>query len=147
MLLGWVTSSCTYPSGCLHLIKWSSALTNWLLGQVPSKIRRSSLSQFGWIIRPHLSDFFKYHLRKWHWMALIQVISKTADEDRSSGHKGMKVWNCQGNKSLTDYGGSTSNINVSSIKYIGHFDLSTFSKAYFHFMSQKRCIVKDTCYA
>ena len=43
MLLGWVTSPCTQPSGGQHLNKWplvtwASALTNWPLDQVPSKI-------------------------------------------------------------------------------------------------------------
>ncbi len=40
------TGLCTWPSGWLHLAKWlpctwSSALTNWPLGQVPFKIWRS----------------------------------------------------------------------------------------------------------
>ena len=65
MLLEWVTSLCTSPSGYLHLSKWlsvtwPSALTNWPLDPVCQ-----------------ISDFGERHLCKCHGVALSQVITHT----------------------------------------------------------------------
>ncbi len=50
-----------------HLVK---SLTNWTLGQVPSKA--TAISKVC-----KISDFRKWHFCKWHWMVFIQAISQT----------------------------------------------------------------------
>ncbi len=57
ILLGWVTSPCTRPSGYVHLKKWLS-------GTCTSKVYQ-------------ISNFSERHLHKWHMPALSQVVFQT----------------------------------------------------------------------
>ncbi len=59
MLLGWVASLCTWPSGCMHLNKWL--------------IRISKMYQ--------IPDFHERHLTKCHTWTLSQVITHTGLRD------------------------------------------------------------------